>query len=65
MELREAQQRKKVTDSPESFQKQFLDFVKGHDIEVSLYKADENFGGWSNISLDTNSSNGITQENCS
>lgn len=64
MKLRNAQSGKKTSDSPESFQKQFLDFAAAENLELSLYKANSEFTQWAKLSVDTDSSTGIKEENC-
>ncbi|MGQ2984216.1 hypothetical protein [Flavobacterium sp.] len=62
--LTRIQNRRKTTDSSSLFQKDFLNYVKKYNLSISLYKANEDFTGWDELTIDPHDTNLIKTTNC-
>lgn len=63
-ELANQQENKNVNDSPESFEKDFINFIKTKNLGISLYKASEDFSQWDRLAIDSADGNKIKSIKC-
>ncbi len=62
--LANIQNRRKPTDSPSLFQKDFINYLKKYNLPVSLYKSNDDFTNWSKLIIDPEDPNKIKSTNC-
>jgi hypothetical protein len=63
-ELKTLQKNKNTTDSASGFEKDFLNFVSKYNLNISLYKANQDFTNWNKLSVNPTNPNNITSTPC-
>lgn len=62
--LKTQQERKKSNESDHVHQKVFLEFIGSKNLNMSIYKANNDFTSWDKLELDSSAPNGVKKQKC-